>query len=1111
MNEIDITKKFIGSAIKSSVYGEGIVQDFFFKNNSYFISASFFIDGSETNKSFLASTAFPSGSLRFEDENYTKAIKLILDKKELPQKQSLSGDAQKTVISSAISSNDIVNIFIESVLNNKSFAVDLLEFYDDKEFEADLCGEAFNYLERIINGSRLGEAHKACIVVALTLIALKYYDGDLHTYIESKFREYSPKTEAQYTKASIIQGGVYKVVGEYRKRVKYFDAHSYVAVPLVLSCVPHYRVKDLFRISYDIYKRKLLFDEDVSNEQIEEKVSETLKMLRRKDLISDSDTIKGTNYLMSKYTQSCIYSGCGIDALTKIISHCIRLIISYLTRPEDSFRVEPYYTDGFNSWVNSFEADDKEKAKYENNRTISQPILKLVGNEVHLVTGEFSMDDSYDPNDIRICISQGDELLHEYRLDDPNDVEFVNEDEALSGYIINRKEYALSASPLDHLNYTILCGDHIIFNSKAKLYRTNLFFDGKGHEIKPGSEYSGELFVVTHENNAEEYGESIVEVFHGKDFYISSIEVNNQDVFRFDGEPYVFYKISGSKLISYEVPWAAFTSVEGNRLPIYNDVTILFPASCDKEDVYLEIDGQKYSYDDDSEIYYKIRLFSKEYGENWAYTVRIFNLTAGYHVVKLFNSISGKQIKGASFGIIYDPEMWKSYIAKDDKGILYDLSGSFVENQQLIYEYGINCKELHAFVKNLGYGSLLVYPSSISYSMDGETWYDIDRKIYLCDIPESTKSIQICGPAGMDVFYVDKAAEVKSQKLSLEQNKESPTSYNLFLGFLRTIHGKKSARLSFEYGKRCKFVNVWFNPYVISEECVFDFNAEKSTYSFRFVFEGNSKLKVQIKPTNSEMVIASKVVQSGDTVEINDSEIAKGIQYLSVSLHGKKYGSLFDPYNSDPFMTFPKFCLNRKIAKLTTWPPVINYDPKSKKISCRFDFDGTEKGRIELRPSGFDSPISGKTVVSGQNVVFDIAKQYFNSYNVLLFAQENDEVGLFSETSFFTSKAIKVDSSLLRNKLRVTHFILDNGEKIKVNYSIYFAKPDLIGGAYYFVSKLINSTNGSATDDIMASVTEDKGAALIISLHHRVNGKILSLKLRNGHLVKGAIVDRLGG
>ena len=98
MNDADFTKKFIGSAIKSSVYGEGIVQDFFFKNNSYFISASFFIDGSETNKSFLASTAFSSGSLRFEDENHTKAIKLILDKTELPQKQSLSGNAQKTVI-----------------------------------------------------------------------------------------------------------------------------------------------------------------------------------------------------------------------------------------------------------------------------------------------------------------------------------------------------------------------------------------------------------------------------------------------------------------------------------------------------------------------------------------------------------------------------------------------------------------------------------------------------------------------------------------------------------------------------------------------------------------------------------------------------------------------------------------------------------------------------------------------------------------------------------------------------------------------------------------------------------------------------------------------------
>ena len=85
---------------------------------------------------------------------------------------------------------------------------------------------------------------------------------------------------------------------------------------------------------------------------------------------------------MSKYTQSCIYSGYGIDTLTKIVTHCIRLIIDYLSKPEDSFVVDPYYSEGYTVWRSAFEADEKEKtnneAKKINNETISNIIYNSI-------------------------------------------------------------------------------------------------------------------------------------------------------------------------------------------------------------------------------------------------------------------------------------------------------------------------------------------------------------------------------------------------------------------------------------------------------------------------------------------------------------------------------------------------------------------------------------------------------------------------------------------------------------------------------------------------------------------------------------------------------------
>ena len=51
---------------------------------------------------------------------------------------------------------------------------------------------------------------------------------------------------------------------------------------------------------------------------------------------------------------------------------------------------------------------------------------------------------------------------------------------------------------------------------------------------------------------------------------LSIFEVNSKEVFRFDNEPYVFFKIKDPKLIGYQVPWASFTTMEGKEEKIYN-------------------------------------------------------------------------------------------------------------------------------------------------------------------------------------------------------------------------------------------------------------------------------------------------------------------------------------------------------------------------------------------------------------------------------------------------------------------------------------------------------------------------------------------------------------
>lgn len=1107
MNDTSYESRLIGAQIMSTAYGTGHVTRFALRDdNKFYISILFDSDNDE--KTFMASMAFSKRVLVFAEDELNRTVNLLLQRHEMRLNDELSNTEENE--HNRYSQNESINELIIKVLKGEQIAVDLISYFDDAPFERDLCEEAFYQLERIMAGVSIETAQKASIVCALSLIAQKYYDGDLHSYIERKFREYRPMTENKYSR-TVIQSGIYRAIGGFRKRVKYFDSKSYVAVPLVMCCVPHYRVKDLFRIAYDIYKQKLLFDEDLADGQIEDKVLETFETLRRKDLISDSDTIKGTNYLMSKYTQSCIYSGYGIDTLTKIVTHCIRLIIDYLSKPEDSFVVDPYYSEGYTVWRSAFEADEKEKTKYEANRTISQPQLKLVHTAVHLFTGEFSMDESCNPNNVHICIYQGDSLVEDRLITDTSAIEFAGDDSAISGYIIRRQEIPLSESPLGELSYTIECDGQKLYDSKARLYRSAVFFDGKGNEVKPGTNYSGDIFALTYKSLKEEYGDRVREEHHGNGYTLSVIEVNAQEVFHFNGEPFIFYKVSSAELISYAIPWGEFITVEGKPYPIYNDITILFPSLGDREDVCLEVDGQKYYYGDGSDLDFSVRIFSKEHGDTWVYTLKVFNLEAGFHSIRVFNALSGKQIKGAHFNILYDPDMWKGFVSKDSRGIYYNISGSFVESQDILYEYGTTRKEHHSFVKNLGHGSLVIYPSSISYSVDGKAWHDIDEKIYLCEIPESIKTIQICGPEKMTAYYIDNDASVKKQQITLEGDASSPSLYRLHLSLLRTITGRKSARVSFEYGNRTKYVNIWYNPLVLREECRFYYDDANKVHTFEIHYEGSSTIRVVIKGLHSDSVIASKEISSGELITVSPDTIDESIQFLSVSLHGKKYGALFDKYQSEPFMSFPKYDLGRTFVKLTEFPPRITVAKGI--MRAKIMFEGATTIKAEIVPNGFSKPVLSNEVENGGSITVDISALPFNAYKLNLYQKSmHAENGVeYIAKPFFTSKTIRVESPFLNRTFTVSAFVLTDGTQVKANYSVRFFTIAEINNRYYLCASLMNKANGSLMKDVLVSVKKVTGFQFVVGIRQRVGDSLARFKLNSGKVIEGAVVEKVGG
>ncbi len=1096
----NLSGRILGAPVNNADLGRGYITNFFRKSDGeYYVSVAF--NKVQTEKTYLANTAFFKGVLALESEELNNDVKLALlrYKAKLEQEKRVA-TTNKT---KGPSQNEKVNYLVSKVMSGRTIAVDLIEVYDDPIFEKTLCEESFTFLERIMEGASLTRPQRACVVCGLSLIALKCYDGDLHTHIENKYREYRPSTQYYFSR-SAIQNGVYKVIGDFRAQIKYFDPQSYVAVPIVLCCIPHYRLKDLFKISYDIYEKKLLCDENLSDDQICEKVVETFNALRRKDLLSDSDTIKGTNYLMSKYTQSCIHSGYGIEDLAQVVAYCIRLMILHLSRPEDSFKVKTYYREAYETWTSNFDSDEKEKSKYEKRRFISQPYFKLENNTVYLTTGEYNLDDTVNPNEVHICVYNKDQLIEDRLITDPNAIMFSDETAAISGYILKRQRFEIPVCPLGNLSYIITCSGRTLGDSKSRLYRDVLFFDGSGKEVKPGTNYSGSLFALTKYSLKEEYGEDIKES-KSDGYYISIIEVNDHDSFRFDSEPYIFYKITNAQLIGYEIPWCLFTSLTGKQFPVYSEVTILFPSSCEKEDISLVIDDHEYNYSDVSDVSFSARLFSKEHGGVSTYLIKVFGLPPGFHTIRVYNSASERQINGGSFKVVYDPEMKKSFFSRNDKGIIYSLESSFLDNQPLMYEYGVPRKELKAFVKSLGPGTIVIYPTTISYSVDGSAWTNIDNKLYLCDLPVSVKTISLCGPTNMVAYSVVSNEREKKQKLAINVDPEYPCRYTVHISHFRTIKGEKNAKLSLEYQNKTKYLIISYFPFVYRDDCKFYYDKEEGVHRFVIRYEGSSKIKAIVQSLKPEMLLASREIYSGVPIEIKETDIPRNVRSLSVSLYGRKYDALFDPYQTEPFLTFPKYDLGRVSVKVYSLSEGIKVDKGV--LSCRVSFEGADTIRADVLPTGFNTPLLSKHVHSGATLALNISALPFNSYIIRLYNSTNETAEKGEEEPFYYSPQIRVDSPFLKHTFPISTVTLTDGSKIPVAYSIRFMTIEEIDKKYYLIATLKDKRSDTIIDKMAVTDIRFRNKKYDFLLRHRTSVGLKKLKFSNGKVIDRAEIN----
>ena len=64
---------------------------------------------------------------------------------------------------------------------------------------------------------------------------------------------------------------------------------------------------------------------------------------------------------------------------------------------------------------------------------------------------------------------------------------------------------------------------------------------------------------------------------------------------------------------------------------------------------------------------------------------------------------------------------------------------------------------------------------------------------------------------------------------------------------------------------------------------------------------------------------------------------------------------------------------------------------------------------------------------------------------------------------------------------------------------------------YYLVASLRDRSKGIIVDDLLISVKSLSGLQYEVSLRRRVNNALVRLKLKNGKMVDGAVIEKIGG
>ena len=354
----------------------------------------------------------------------------------------------------------------------------LIDYFDDQEFEKELFLYASNEIRKYINTYNC--SHPQFILIALSYISLKYYDGNFWDHVIYVFSD--------------VQGSLTSEV--FTSKLRHFikansDIEQFstrvIDFPLMQSIIPFKFIEKFFDFCFDIYEYNFEFSlKGFSSEDIFDLFNSLkLKIKDENDLLE----INGLNksYTLIQATKKIVINMYGIDKLVELTEKIIRLIDDYYwDKPEKTY--SSYLMTPYNNWKKKITNEEKKRRTAEAKKKTEfikwTPKFVLSNQNVFIETRNDKIPDTLDKYSLKMEILENDKVIYSKNN--------LVVSPIIGGYRIKPEVFSIS-NPLNKIRYRLLCDDFIIYDSEDKLYRNYILFDASGNEIKNHTDHVGEF------------------------------------------------------------------------------------------------------------------------------------------------------------------------------------------------------------------------------------------------------------------------------------------------------------------------------------------------------------------------------------------------------------------------------------------------------------------------------------------------------------------------------------------------------------------------------------------------------------------------------------------